>query len=112
MLTQSGSQHAPRQLSSTCATVMLQAALRQKKGEEWTAFDRIEDGARSITAGDVVRLSLRPAVVGTVLHFAVQQACTGATPACCTLGSHGETSHHSCNHSHEQNQATPANAQE
>lgn len=70
-----------------CLKPALQAALRREKGEEWTAFSRIEDGGRAVAAGDVVRLGLRPAVVGTVLHFAVQQVCcpscsrSHATPA-------------------------------
>ena len=55
---------------------MLSRRAAAEKGEEWTAFSRIEDGGRAVAAGDVVRLGMRPAVVGTVLHFAVQQVCS------------------------------------
>lgn len=51
----------------------MQAALRSARGEEATAFERMEDGGRSISKGDVVRLSVKPAVVGAVLHFSVPQ---------------------------------------
>lgn len=55
------------------ARMALQAALRAGKGGDATAFERIEDGARTVSKGDIVRLSLRPVVVGEVLHFSVQQ---------------------------------------
>ena len=51
----------------------MQAALRRARGEEATAFERMEDGARSVSKGDVVRLAVKPAVVGAVLHFSVPQ---------------------------------------
>ncbi len=52
-----------------------QATVRARIGEGVTAFTRIEDGARAVAVGDVVRLAVRPALMGTALHFIVHQAC-------------------------------------
>lgn len=49
--------------------------MRARIGEGVTAFTRIEDSARAVAVGDVVRLAVRPALLGTVLHFIVHQAC-------------------------------------
>lgn len=51
-----------------------QAALRAQLGEGITAFERISDGNRTISAGDVVRFSAKPAIVGRVVYFTVPQA--------------------------------------
>lgn len=53
--------------------VRLQAAVRSSKGEDVTAFARIEDGSRTVSQGDVVRLNVKPAMMGMVLYFSVQQ---------------------------------------
>ena len=53
----------------------MQAAVRARIGEGVTAFARIEDGARSVAVGDVVKLAVRPALMGVVQHFIVHQAC-------------------------------------
>lgn len=50
-----------------------QAAVRSVKGEDVTAFARIEDGSRTVSQGDVVRLNVKPAIMGMVLYFSVQQ---------------------------------------
>ena len=47
--------------------------MRAKLGEETTAFERITDGARTVAAGDVVRVNAKPQVVGRVLHFTIPQ---------------------------------------
>lgn len=52
----------------------MQAAVRARVGEGVTAFTRIEDGARSVAVGDVVKLAVRPALMGVVQHFIVHQA--------------------------------------
>lgn len=52
----------------------VQAAVRARIGEGVTAFTRIEDGARSVAAGNVVKLAVRPALMGVVQHFIVHQA--------------------------------------
>ena len=57
-----------------------QAALRGARGEEVTAFERMEDGGRAISKGDVVRLAVKPAVVGAVLHFSVPQVGPAQAP--------------------------------
>jgi hypothetical protein len=51
----------------------LQAALRGKVGEEATAFERISDGARTISRGEVVQVNAKPQMVGRVLHFSIPQ---------------------------------------
>ena len=51
-----------------------QAALRSRRGEGITAFERISDGQRSISTGDVVRISAKPTFVGRVAYFSVPQA--------------------------------------
>lgn len=51
-----------------------QAALRSRFGEGITAFERISDGNRTVSAGDVVRLSAKPAVIGRVTFFTVPVA--------------------------------------
>ncbi|KAL4443930.1 hypothetical protein ABPG75_011667 [Micractinium tetrahymenae] len=51
-----------------------QAALRAKLGEETTAFERITDGIRTVSRGDVVRINAKPQLVGRVLHFTIPQA--------------------------------------
>ena len=54
-------------------TPCLQAALRGKVGEEATAFERISDGARTISRGEVVHVNAKPQMVGRVLHFSIPQ---------------------------------------
>lgn len=54
--------------------VPLQAAARSKHGEEVTAFERVTDGARTVSTGDVVRINAKPQAVGRVLHFTIPQA--------------------------------------
>ena len=51
----------------------MQAAVRSSRGEDVTAFARIEDGSRCVSQGDVVRLNVKPALMGMVLYFSVQQ---------------------------------------
>lgn len=51
-----------------------QAALRAAQGEAVTAFERVTDGQRVVRAGDVVRISAKPGVVGRVAYFTVPQA--------------------------------------
>jgi hypothetical protein len=51
-----------------------QAVLRARLGEGITAFEGVSDGNRTISAGDVVRLTSKPAVVGRVVYFTVPQA--------------------------------------
>ena len=54
--------------------------MRARIGEGVTAFTRIEDGARSVAVGDIVKLAVRPALMGVVQHFIVHQA-RALTPA-------------------------------
>ena len=54
-----------------------QAALRARLGEGTTAFERISDGHRVLSRGDVVRLSAKPALVGRVVCFIVPQVGVG-----------------------------------
>ena len=56
------------------AETRVQADLRTRFGEGTTAFNRISDGTRTISAGDVLRLSAKPAVVGRVTFFTVPLA--------------------------------------
>jgi hypothetical protein len=56
-------------------TVCAQALVRKELGESMTAFMRVTDGTRTISAGDVVRLSTKPAALGRVKYFAVPQVC-------------------------------------
>lgn len=50
-----------------------QAALRSKLGEGTTAFERITDGSRTVSAGDVVRINVKPLLVGRVVAFTIPQ---------------------------------------
>lgn len=52
----------------------MQASLRNRLGEETTAFERISDGTRAVSRGDVVRINAKPQLVGRVLHFTIPQA--------------------------------------
>ena len=47
--------------------------MRQNFGEDMTAFEAITDGKTTRKAGDVVRLDKKPAVVGRIEYFLVQQ---------------------------------------
>lgn len=47
--------------------------MRASKGEDVTAFARIEDGSRTVSQGDAVRLNVKPLMMGMVLYFSVQQ---------------------------------------
>jgi hypothetical protein len=51
-----------------------QAALRTTMGECTTAFDRVTDGQRAVSKGDVVRIRAKPVLVGRVAYFTVPQA--------------------------------------
>lgn len=53
----------------------LQAALRGRLGEGTTAFERITDGTRTVSRGDVVRVSAKPLLVGRVTAFTIPQVC-------------------------------------
>lgn len=57
------------------AKIQMQAAVRSTKGEDATAFARIEDGSRTVSQGDVVRLNVKPAIMGMVLYFSVKEVC-------------------------------------
>jgi hypothetical protein len=48
--------------------------VRSKAGEGTTAFERITDGSRTFSRGDMVRVNAKPLVVGRVLYFTVPQA--------------------------------------
>ena len=60
--------------TSSQVVLCVQAAVRARIGEGVTAFTRIDDGVRSVAVGDVVRLAVRPALMGVVQHFIVHQA--------------------------------------
>jgi hypothetical protein len=51
----------------------LQAALRGKLGEGTTTFERITDGSRTVSKGDVVRINVKPQLVGRVVAFTIPQ---------------------------------------
>lgn len=55
-----------------CST-RTQALVRKELGETMTGFIRVFDGIRTIAAGDIVRLSTKPAALGRVKYFAVPQ---------------------------------------
>lgn len=55
------------------ADSQVQAGVRTKLGESTTAFERISDGQRQLSKGDVVRINAKPIVVARVLHFTVAQ---------------------------------------
>ncbi|GLC56261.1 hypothetical protein PLESTB_001085700 [Pleodorina starrii] len=59
------------------ADVELKALVRKELGEAMSGFTRVSDGTRTFSAGDIVRLSTKPAALGRVKYFAVPQA--GAT---------------------------------
>ena len=50
-----------------------QASIRKELGEAMTGFMSVSDGTRTVCAGDVVRLSTKPASLGRVKYFAVPQ---------------------------------------
>jgi hypothetical protein len=54
----------------------MQAAVRQMYGEQVTLFDRITDGAQSISRGDIVKLNCKPSMLGRVMFFSVPSALT------------------------------------
>ena len=56
-----------------------QAVVRNKLGEETTAFERITDGSRAVATGDVVRVNVKPQVVGRVLYFTIPQVCPNSS---------------------------------
>ncbi|KAK9820414.1 hypothetical protein WJX72_010046 [[Myrmecia] bisecta] len=53
------------------ASAAVQARLRQGEGENLTAFERITDGSRTIGKGDLVKLAVKPVLIGQVLHFSI-----------------------------------------
>ncbi|GLI61005.1 hypothetical protein VaNZ11_003267, partial [Volvox africanus] len=57
--------------------IELKALVRKELGEGMTGFTQVSDGTRTINAGDIVRLSTKPAALGRVKYFSVPQA--GAT---------------------------------
>ncbi|EFJ52379.1 hypothetical protein VOLCADRAFT_86759 [Volvox carteri f. nagariensis] len=54
--------------------VELKALVRKELGEAVTGFTGVSDGTRTISAGDIVRLSTKPVALGRVKYFAVPQA--------------------------------------
>jgi len=58
--------HSPH---DTC----LQATFRAKLGEGTSAFERITDGTRTVAKGSVVRINVKPLLVGRVLAFTIPQ---------------------------------------
>lgn len=47
--------------------------MRSRLGEGTTAFERVTDGSRTVGRGDVVRVSVKPQVVGRVVCFSIPQ---------------------------------------
>lgn len=62
-----------------------QAAVRSRLGEGTTAFERISDGHRVVSRGDVVRMGAKPALVGRVVYFLVPQVGVSLGRGCATL---------------------------
>jgi hypothetical protein len=42
-------------------------------GQTGTAFERISDGGRAYERGDIIRLAVKPHLVGRILFFSVNQ---------------------------------------
>lgn len=61
-----------------CMPFCVQASLRSKLGEGTTAFERITDGARVVCRGDVVRINVKPLLVGRVTAFTIPQVGDGS----------------------------------
>ena len=52
---------------------MLQADARSKLGERCTAFEQVVNGSKTLQRGDLVRLAVKPALVGRIQFFSVAQ---------------------------------------
>ena len=52
---------------------MLQADARSKLGERCTAFEQVVNGSRTLQRGDLVRLAVKPALVGRIQFFSIAQ---------------------------------------
>ena len=50
-----------------------QAEARNQLGERCTAFERVANGSQRLQRGDLIRLAVKPAVVGRVQFFSVAQ---------------------------------------
>lgn len=55
----------------------LQVSARRELGEDVTIFERIDSGVLCISKGDVVRLAVKPAIIGRVRERAVGGCCRG-----------------------------------
>jgi len=54
-----------------------QAEAKQQVGQVGTAFERITDGGRAFERGDLIRLAVKPHLVGKILYFSVAQVRQG-----------------------------------
>lgn len=52
---------------------VLQADARSKLGERCTAFEQVVNGSKTLQRGDLVRLAVKPALVGRIQFFSVAQ---------------------------------------
>ena len=52
---------------------MLQADARTKLGERCTAFEQVVNGSKTLQRGDLVRLAVKPALVGRIQFFSIAQ---------------------------------------
>lgn len=52
----------------------VQASARSRLGEAVTAFERITDGVRTFSKGDVIKCAAKPSIIGRVAYFTVPTA--------------------------------------
>ena len=52
---------------------LAQAEAKKHLGAQASAFERIADGLRTVERSDLVRLALRPVIVGRVEFFSVNE---------------------------------------
>jgi hypothetical protein len=45
-------------------------------GEQVTLFDRITDGAQSVSRGNIIKLNCKPSMLGRVMFFSIPSAVT------------------------------------